>query len=99
MAKAHRAPMDTYVPKLAVSPHAILRFRERAESFLHEGGFLSDRAVANYLDSQVWEVLDGEEGTGVHAVEDEGQPTKLVHLEHKVWGSLWAVVRDNRDRD
>lgn len=95
MAKAHRAPMDTYEPHLAVSEHAVQRFRERARDFLDQGGHLSDAAVGHQVDFAVWDAMQADDRT--FEILDSGQPSKLIHIENEAWGSLWALVRENRN--
>ncbi len=75
MGKAYKAPMDSYELQLAVTEHAVQRFRERAERFLEQGGFLSDAAVACQVDSLVSAaVAEGK----AYTIRDEGEPARLV---------------------
>lgn len=87
--------MDSYSPHLAVSEHAVQRFRERARDFLEEGGHLSDAAVSYQLDFAIWDAMEDEER--VYDIVDSAQPSKLVHIENEKWGSLWALVRENKN--
>ena len=87
--------MDSYSPHLAVSEHAVQRFRERARDFLEEGGHLSDAAVSFQLDFAIWDAMEDEQKT--YDILDSNQASKLVHLENEKWGSLWALVRENKN--
>lgn len=55
MAKAHKAPMDTYTRNNVITSHAIERFRERFASWLTKEGILADSAVGNLIDRLVTE--------------------------------------------
>ena len=95
MGKAHSAPMDSYELQLAVTEHGVKRFRERAERFLEQGGFLSDAAVACQVDALVSAaVAEGK----AYTIRDEGEPARIVDIGDRRWGALFALVKRNTNR-
>ena len=92
MGKASQAPFSTQAP-LAVSDHALDRFRERAATFLKNDGALDNRSVTYRLAWIVKHALDAGAMEKLYDVV-ERRAFRLVDISDEAYGRAFALVAD-----